>query len=332
MRQSAVRVVVGSLRTRRAPLTRTAYSSVPWVSVGPAAQDERPAGNGVARDKQGSAAPGAEAAARAGVCRSALLGPSAVRPFIIDVDDGVPTAARHGVRRKEFHVPDKWSSLMEERKVDLKRMREVWEEFGAHYDRLHAFYHDSVAGFVLFRTTVASDQETERGRYRGTELDTDEFWNGKRLAYDRLFGQDFIASGLHVGTIEDAKIRNEPDGKNFTTLANVCIIAFYGFWNDYLRREYCKAKGYHDGTHEELRKHASFDLWGDIRHLRNSIVHNRGIASDEIRNCKLIKCFQPGDPIEISPEQMRAIFHPWYQFRNGLHAESFEKRFIRVPG
>ena len=52
---------------------------------------------------------------------------------------------------------------MEERKIALKRLREIWEEFRAHYDRLHAFYHDSVAGFVLFRTTVASDQETERG-------------------------------------------------------------------------------------------------------------------------------------------------------------------------
>ena len=29
--------------------------------------------------------------------------------------------------------------LMEVRETDLKRMREIWKEFGAHYDRLHAF-------------------------------------------------------------------------------------------------------------------------------------------------------------------------------------------------
>jgi hypothetical protein len=34
-------------------------------------------------------------------------------------------------------------------------MREVWEEFGAYYDRLHAFYHDAVAGLVWFREKVA---------------------------------------------------------------------------------------------------------------------------------------------------------------------------------
>lgn len=221
---------------------------------------------------------------------------------------------------------------MEVRKTDLRRMRQLWEEFGAHYDQLHAFYHDAVAGFVWFREKVTSDQEIERARYGGAEFDTDEFWNGKRLAYDRIFGQDFIASGLHVGTVGEARARNEPDGSNFTTLANLCIVAFYDFWNDYLRRKYCQAKGYDDATEEELRKHASFDLWGDIRHLRHSIVHNRGIAIDEVRGCKLIKWFQPGDQISVSPERMRAVFHELYLFRNKLHSESFEKPVIKVPG
>ena len=215
--------------------------------------------------------------------------------------------------------------------TDLKRMREIWQEFGEHYDRLHAFYHDATAGLVWFREKVASDQESERARYRGVEFDTDEYWNSKRLAYDRLFGQDFIASGLHVGTIEDARVRNEPDGSNFTTLANLCIIAFYDFWEDYLRREYFKAKGYHDVTDEELRKHASFDLWGDMRLLRNAIVHHRAIATKDIGSCKLIKWFQPGDPISMSPEQMRAIFHALYVFRTDLHAESFRKTVINAP-
>ena len=220
---------------------------------------------------------------------------------------------------------------MEVRETNLKHMREIWEEFGVHYDRLHAFYHDAVAGLVWFRERVVSDQEIERARYEGAKFDTDEFWNSQKLAYGRLFGQDFIASGLHVGTVRDARVRNEPDGSNVTTLANLCVIAFYDFWNDHLRREYCKAKGYHDATQEELRKHASFDLWGDIRHLRNSIVHNRGIATEEIGSCKLIKWFQQGDTISITPERMRSVFHALYGFRNDLHAESLKKTVIKIP-
>ena len=85
---------------------------------------------------------------------------------------------------------------MENREVDFKRMRALWMEFGAHYDQLHAFYHDAVAGFVWFREKVATDQEIERARYRGSELDSDDYWNGKRLAYDRIFGHNFVASRL----------------------------------------------------------------------------------------------------------------------------------------
>ena len=48
---------------------------------------------------------------------------------------------------------------MKKREIDFKRMRELWEEFGMHYDQLHAFYHDAVAGFVWFKEKVASDQE-----------------------------------------------------------------------------------------------------------------------------------------------------------------------------
>ena len=220
---------------------------------------------------------------------------------------------------------------MVKREVDFERMRELWEQYCTHYQQLHAFYHDAVAGFVWFKEKVASDQEIERARYRGSEIDSDEFWNSKRLAYENIFGQDFVASGLHVGTLMEARSRNEPGGNNFTTLANVCIVSFYDFWNDYLRREYCMAKGYHDGTDEELREHASFDLWGDIRHLRTSIVHHRSIAIAEIGSCKIIKYFQPDDPISMSPEQMSAIFHELFRFGIHLHGESLPKSVIRVP-
>lgn len=221
---------------------------------------------------------------------------------------------------------------MKDKEMDYKRMRELWEEFGAHYDQLHAFYHDAVAGLIWFKERVLSDQEMERARYQGTEIDSDDFWDSKRLSYDRIFGQDFVASGLHVGTVREAGARNEPGGSNFTTLANVCIVTLYDYWDNYLRREYCKAKGYHKAARKDLREQASFDLWGDIRLLRNSIVHNRGTATDKMQDCKVIRFFEPGDLIAISPQQMRAKFLELYRFRNYLHAESLKKTTIWVPG
>jgi hypothetical protein len=36
----------------------------------------------------------------------------------------------------------------------------------------------------------------------------------------------------------EVKARNAPNGANFTTLGQLCLISFYDFWNDYLRRDY----------------------------------------------------------------------------------------------
>ena len=115
-------------------------------------------------------------------------------------------------------------------------------------------------------------------------------------------------------------------------------MSFYDYWNDYLRREYVIAKGKLDSNEtrkevieEALRKYASHDLWGDIRHLRTSIVHNQGIATSDIARCKLIKWFQAGDPIALTPEHMRALFVALLAYRNELHNEQFPKHYIQIP-
>jgi hypothetical protein len=63
-----------------------------------------------------------------------------------------------------------------------------------------------------------------------------------------------------------------------------------------------------------------------------SIVHHRGIATDAVAKCKLIKWFKPGDQIAISPDSMRAIFLALLMFRNELHREQFEPTTFILEG
>ncbi len=84
------------------------------------------------------------------------------------------------------------------------------------------------------------------------------------------------------------KARNSPGGSNFVTLAQLCLVALYDFWNDYFRSEYVIAKGglqrdesYAETIKQRLRTHASYDLWGDIKNLRVSRVHNQGTATKD---------------------------------------------------
>lgn len=223
-------------------------------------------------------------------------------------------------------------------KIDYQRLRQLSEEFTQVWNRLQALYLDAVAGFALVRDHVESDQVHARSYVQGSELDSEEFQDTRMFTYSQIFSEDFCTSRIHEATQGEVKARNAPGGANFTTLGQLCLASFYDFWNDYLRREYVIAKGHLDQDEScksvvkaRLREYASHDLWGDLRLLRNSIVHNQGIAISDVAGCKRIKWFKPGDPISITPEQMRVIFLALLKYRNELFEEHLPKTYIRVP-
>lgn len=130
--------------------------------------------------------------------------------------------------------------------VDYRRLCELSEQFTEHWERLHAFYLDAVAGFAFVLNHVESEQ-AEAGRYvRGSELDSQEFQDTRMFAYSVIFSEDFCTSGIHRASQGKVRARNARNGSNFTTLGQLCLVSFYDFWNDYLRREYVIAKGYLD--------------------------------------------------------------------------------------
>lgn len=221
--------------------------------------------------------------------------------------------------------------------VNYLRLRELSFEFTQHWNRLQAFYLDSVVGFDLVHAHVVMEQEQARSFVQGTELDSEEFQDTRIFTYSPLLPDEFCTSGIHRATQGEVKARNKLDGLNFSTLGQLCIVSFCAFWNDYLRREYVIAKGRLDPNEkdnkvvkERLRLHASRDLWGDLNYLRNSIVHNKGRANSEVARCKLIKWFKPGDLITVTPERMRAIFLALLTYRNDLDKEQYPEHYIRL--
>jgi hypothetical protein len=223
--------------------------------------------------------------------------------------------------------------------VNYRRLSELSEEFYQVWRRLQALYLDAVAGFSLVRGRVETEQTRARDWAKGTELDSEEFQDTRSFTYTQIFAEDFCTSAIHRANQGEAKARNTPGGANFTTLGQLCVISFCDFWNDYLRREYVIAKGKLDRNEKNreviksrLSEYARHDLWGDIRLLRNSIVHNQGVANSDIIRCKLIKWFKPGDPISLTPDHMRAIFLALLTYRNALSKEQFPEHYIQIPG
>ena len=222
--------------------------------------------------------------------------------------------------------------------IDYRRLHKLSEEFTQLWNRLQALYLDAVVGFAFVRGHVESDQAHARSYVQGSELDSEEFQDTRMFTYSQIFSEGFCTSRIHEATQGEVKARNALGGANFITLGQLCLASFYDFWNDYLRREYVIAKGHLDRGESNdpvvkarLREHASYDLWGDLRLLRNSIVHNQGIASSDVAGCKLLRWFKPGDQISITPEQMRVIFLALLKYRNELFEEHLPKTYIRVP-
>jgi hypothetical protein len=223
---------------------------------------------------------------------------------------------------------------MNERSINYRRLGELSDEFTALWERLQAFYLDSVAGFYFLTEHLRDEQAKARSFVQESGLDSEEFQNTRMFSYDDIFPDEFCTSGIHRATQGEVKVRNAKNGAKFKTLGQLCLVSFYDFWDDYLRFEYVKAKGLYDSKNHDrcLREHASRDLWGDLYYLRTAIVHHRGIATDAVAKCKLIKWFKPGDQIAISPDGMRAIFLALLTFRNELHREQFEPTTFLLEG
>ena len=222
--------------------------------------------------------------------------------------------------------------------INYPRLHQLSDELTQFLTLIHALYLDAVAGFAFIHSRVLADQEEVRRLVKGSELDSEAFQDSRMFSYTQIFAEDFCASDFHQATQGEVKTRNSPGGSNYTTLGQLCLVALYDYWNDHLRREYVVAKGRLDANEQapeliqqQLREHASHDLWGDLGTLRNAIVHNHGIATSKVARCKLICWFQRGDLIDISPSRMNAILLGVSLFRNQLFDEGFPKHSIEIP-
>ena len=222
--------------------------------------------------------------------------------------------------------------------MNYRRLHELAEELEKHWNMLHGLYLDSVIGFSLVHQRISNEQAFIREWLKDSDVANEDFQDQCSFTYTTIFSKEFCASGIHSATQGEIKERNRPGGLNWRTLGQMCIVSFYDYWNEYFRKEYAVAKGFIDPSDNDqdkirdiLAKYVQDDFWGDMRILRISIVHHRGIAVSEIKNCRLIKWFSEGDEINLSPEMMRQIFLAVLCWRNRIFSESLSKTTIRIP-
>jgi hypothetical protein len=96
---------------------------------------------------------------------------------------------------------------------------------------------------------------------------------------------------------------NAPSGLNHRQLSYSVIIFIFTFWEDEIRPRLAKAKGVEPND-------IKCDIMGDLRCVRNSILHTKGVFSHEWHKGLRVlhECFEVERQIEISHELMHQIF------------------------
>lgn len=137
------------------------------------------------------------------------------------------------------------------------------------------------------------------------------------LAYSYGRGNPNDPSSLHLHAVTqgELKARNARGGRNHVLLGQRFIVDIYTYWEDGYRSRIAEALGVSRST-------ILADIFGDIRQIRISIIHHRGIALPEVEKCKILNWFKRDDVIQLTSPQFETIV---VEVRKWLEAFGIEK-------
>ena len=218
-------------------------------------------------------------------------------------------------------------------KVNNSRFLELFHEFAGKVEAWSTLYLDSIAGYSILYERLCARQDEVLNILKNHRYAAPEFQDTCSISYKSISTKGFSPVSLSpVMKQGDFKRRVSADGPNVLLLGAQCVTSAYAYWEEYLRIEVGKALGVLpadaqrcDKTRDVLNQHVKNDFWGDLRLLRNSIVHNNGIASSEMAKSKLIKWFRPGDKIALNYGKSMSLFFCMGRYRNELHSMSLHR-------
>jgi hypothetical protein len=161
-------------------------------------------------------------------------------------------------------------------------------------------YMDALAGFAGHHIRI------ERQVHRISQAIKSSFDDtGKRVVVRASYEDPTQPDVIHNRIIRanDYIAANSKDGSNAQQHSQAVLVFLFAYWEEEIRPRLSTSKKV------ESREIES-DIMGDIRLLRNDILHNKGIISTTTTNGlkKLCDMFVVDKPIHISYENMHQIF------------------------
>jgi len=173
-------------------------------------------------------------------------------------------------------------------------MKTKADEFLKIVDEIYGFYLDCTFGFSSLLSNLSKVEKKVRSQ-GDVLLDDLSFYYGKGHPNEKN------SSIFHMCSQGELKERNRDNGKNYRLAANYLIVLIYQYWEDYYREKIADEIGL--GSKNDL----VVPIMGDLRILRCSIIHNRGKAIKEVKNCEILRWFEKGDEIMIDKNRVEEI-------------------------
>ncbi|MCR9161924.1 MAG: hypothetical protein ACE37F_26070 [Nannocystaceae bacterium] len=167
-------------------------------------------------------------------------------------------------------------------------------------DNLYGVYLDAGLGFMAIAKQVCEGQDKVRGEFPpGTDLDALPQFIGRGSPND--------AGNVmqHKTTQGQFKARNAKGGHNQVLLGQMLLVLLYEHWESEHRARVAAAIGI-------PRKDLKASLFGDLRLVRNDIIHCRGIIQEKtIEKLEVVQGLVVGEVLRLSEdaveETVRAI-------------------------
>lgn len=188
----------------------------------------------------------------------------------------------------------------------------IIEEYIKIVDAIYGVYLDGIQGFYsskkVFETSQLKTLEKNKELVGMKPADSKTRYNlsisefdDSCLIYTRgTKGKPDYKVLHYCPTQGQYKKRNSPDGENYRFMGNMTIISFYEYWQSSCRN---KLAAYHKVKPNEIKS----AIFGDLRLLRNSIVHHKGIALADVEQCSIFTWYKAADDIFIDGDKMEDI-------------------------
>ncbi len=200
-------------------------------------------------------------------------------------------------------------------------VRKLWFlEFLQKVYGIYGLYLDCTFGFssIINLVNKAQKEICKNNKVRIVDF------NKKNFHYGRGKPDSKDSYVMHISEIGEVKERNKKEGENFKNIANLCLVLIYQYWENYYRERIANDIGL------EKAKDLELDIFGDIKILRESIIHHGAIVLDKVKEFKMLKWFKEGDKIEIDSKKFeRIIYHIFHSIFNDISEEY--KKYESIP-